>query len=284
VSELLQVSGPLQKRPSSQTEAVGPVQLAPGMQPVMVHTSPMGHIEESKSDSQASEVSLQLSTEQATPSLHITVVPASQPTPTVQLSVPLQKAPSSQRESTPTLRQASMVASQLSSVHVSPSSQLGGVPGRQSSVGEQSSAPLQKVPSSHIPSSMTFRHPPPISEHESSVQATPSSQVGAVPAMQLKTGSQISGPSQMTPLSQRASSGVLTQPDVGLQVSTVHGRASAQDMGVPGAQSPETQVSVPVQGFMSSQSPSTAQLLPASQPVGAVPDAPVQTKPAPHMG
>jgi hypothetical protein len=44
LSELLHVSKPLQNRPSSQMLAVGPVHMAPGVQPSAVHTSPAPHI------------------------------------------------------------------------------------------------------------------------------------------------------------------------------------------------------------------------------------------------
>jgi hypothetical protein len=44
---LEQVSTPLQKNPSSQTLAVGPVHIIPGTQPDVVQTSPDVHIDES---------------------------------------------------------------------------------------------------------------------------------------------------------------------------------------------------------------------------------------------
>ncbi len=101
-------------------------------------------------------------------------------------------------------------------------------------VGEQSSAPLQKTPSSQRPSSTVLTQPPTVSEQESRVQLIPSLQFSGVPDRQLREGSQISMPSQTTPLSQLASLAVLMQPAVGSQVSSVQAIESEQSSAVPG--------------------------------------------------
>jgi len=93
------------------------------------------------------------------------------------------------------------------------------------------------------------------SSQESSVQATPSSITGGVPAWQSSTGSQTSAPSQKSPLSQRAAFGAFTTASAtSSQESSVQATPSSTEGGVPGWQ-PATgsQVSTPLQKRPSSQ-------------------------------
>ncbi len=154
-----------------------------------------------------------------------------------QVSVPVQKSPSSQAESTVVLTHASVVVSQLSVVHEKPSSQVGVVPGRQpvvasapAAVGAQVSVPVQKAPSSQEVSSGVLIHEALVSSHVSVVQDKPSSQSGGVPGAQPVTASapaadglHCSMPLQNVPSPQETPSGVNTQePDAVSQVSVVH--------------------------------------------------------------
>ena len=74
------------------------------------------------------------------------------------------------------------------------------VPAWQSRVALHVSAPLQKSPSSQVPSFATLSQESVLSLHESSVQPTPSSQVTAVPVWhEHMSGLQISIPVQNRP-------------------------------------------------------------------------------------
>src|SRR5262245_16310885 len=83
-----------------------------------------------------------------------------------------------------------------------------GVAAWQPALGSQVSAPLQNRPSSHSPLLAMLSHRSADSLHESSVQLTPSLQLGAVLAVQTATPvleSQVSTPLQNRPSSQTIS-------------------------------------------------------------------------------
>src|SRR5947207_3053743 len=126
--------------------------------------------------------------------------------PSLHVSGPLQKTPSSQGSVFGTWRQPSC-GSQLSSVQTLWSSHEGAVPGVHW-LPTQVSAPSQTLPLSQSPSvTQQFGmgvcwHPTPASQ-ESAVQNTWSSQSSGVPFTHAPVvGSQVSAPSQASPLSQ----------------------------------------------------------------------------------
>jgi hypothetical protein len=264
-----QVSAPSQNRPLSQKASSG------------VFT-------------QVSAASSQESRVQPTPSSQLAGAPLMQfPAPS-QISPTLQKSPSSQAEpesSKVQLAEQQSPSSVFPSSHSSPDSTVpfpqtaagsqvsvpslqvsvagsqGGVPGWQSFTASQVSAPLQKSPSSQSRSSGALSHWSVFSLQRSVVQSTPSSQSTGVPGWQSFTASQVSTPSQNSPLLQAASSGVLSQESVpSLQASTVHPTPSSQSTGVPGWQSSwASQVSAPSQNRPLSQTASSGVLLHVSE-------------------
>src|SRR5690606_157408 len=106
--------------------------------------------------------------------------------------------------------QLSDASSQLSTVQSTPSSHSTGTPGWQSSTASQVSTPSQKAPLSHALSSASLEQLSESSSQKSTVHETPSSQTGAVAVTQ-PVAPHVSTPSQKTPLSHRASSGVVPQ-------------------------------------------------------------------------
>src|SRR6267143_559881 len=94
----------------------------------------------------------------------------------------------------------------------------------------------------------------PLGPQESAVQGLLSSQLRAVPGVQAPA-LQISSPLQTLPSEQEVPSatGLLKQPVVGSQASVVQALLSLQTSGVPGAQRPCSQVSLPLQALPSEQ-------------------------------
>jgi hypothetical protein len=95
---------------------------------------------------------------QETPSSQLGGAPAMQPCVASQISAPSQKTPSSHIVASGVCAHAFAVSSQASTVHATPSSQLGAAPATQPVVaspfaGSHVSAPLQYTPSSHWVSS-----------------------------------------------------------------------------------------------------------------------------------
>jgi uncharacterized membrane protein len=181
---------------------------------------------------QALAVVLQLSAVQSIPSLQLGGVPDWQPV-ALQVSAPLQKLPSSQALFCGVWTQALAVVLQLSAVQATPSSQLGGVPGRQPAVALQVSAPLQKLPSSQALFCGVWTQALAVVLQLSAVQRIASSQLGGMPGRHPTVALQVSAPLQKLPSSQLGA--------------------------VPGWQTPLTQVSTPLQAFPSLQSAFVAQ-------------------------
>ena len=160
-----------------------------------------------------------------------------------------------------------MTASQLSSVHALPSSQLGGVlptqlPRLQTSTvvhallslqgritppvhtpATQLSLAVQVLPSSHAPplTGVCWHWPPEVAPQVSAVQGLPSSQLGAGPPKQLPP-LQVSAVVQALPSSQGLVLLAWTQPDVELQLSGLQGLPSSQLAAGPPTQLPPLQV------------------------------------------
>src|SRR5438093_381892 len=131
----------------------------------------------------------------ATPSLQ-GGVPGRQPPVGSQVSTPLQYSPSSHAALLGVWSQESVCSLQESKVQAMPSSQLGGVPGRQPAVGSQVSTPLQYSPSSHAALLGVWSQESVCSLQESKVQAMPSSQLGGAPGTQPTVGLHVSTPLQ----------------------------------------------------------------------------------------
>src|SRR5439155_1019499 len=182
-----------------------------------------------------------------------------------------------------------------------PSSQLGGLPGLQVPP-PQTSRPLQTVPSSHGFVLLACWQPFAASQ-ESSVQTLPSSQLGAVPGLQVPAP-QTSRPLQTVPSSHGLVLFVCWQSVAGWVGSSVQTLPSSQLGAVPGLQVPPPQTSRPLQTVPSSHGlvllvcwqpltasqESSVQMLPSSQ-LGAVPglqvpppqtSRPLQTVPSSH--
>src|SRR5512139_2969974 len=91
------------------------------------------------------------------------------------------------------------------------------------------------------PTEQSSRFTQPVAgSQESPVQATPSSQVGGVPAVQAPAPSQVSAPLQASPSAQAVPTGAGTcpQPPTGSQESMVQALASEQSRAVPAWHSP----------------------------------------------
>ncbi len=139
---------------------------------------------------------------QSTPSPHEGAGPDTQSLTASQDSGPLQKTPSSgQWALLGIFAHRLLPASHESSVQSTPSSQVGASPDTQSLTASQDSGPSQNVPLSQLPLLGMCTHRSLPASHESSVQSTPSSQVGTGPDTQSLTASQDSGPLQKTPSS-----------------------------------------------------------------------------------
>jgi hypothetical protein len=149
--------------------------------------------------SQSSVASLQVSIVHETPSLQFGVEPAWQSCVTWHVSTPLQNSPSSQAPLSAMLSQPSVLSLQESTVQLTASSQAGGVPDRQSSVGWQTSVPLQNRPSLHAPLFGTCEQSSAASLQLSVVHETPSSQFGTAPATHEPAPLQVSLPLQCGP-------------------------------------------------------------------------------------
>src|SRR3970040_1664392 len=108
----------------------------------------------------------------------------------------------------------SLASSHPSPVQGPPSSQFGAVPAWQPFTGSHVSVPLQYRLSSQAALFGVWVQMSLASSHASTVQGTPSSQFGAVPAWQPFTGSQASVPLQYRPSSQDAVFGVWVQMSV----------------------------------------------------------------------
>src|SRR5439155_11450212 len=175
--------------------------------------------------------------------------------PAWQVSEPLQASPSEQEapSGTAALTHLSSCGSQRSAVQALPSSHEGAGPGVQAPAW-QVSAPSQKRPSEQEVPSATGVWMQPLGPQESVVQGLLSSQLSGVPGVQAPAW-QVSEPLQTLPSEQEAPSAAVTceQPPVGLQASTVQGLASLQSSGVPGEQTPDWQVSAPLQTLPSEQ-------------------------------
>src|SRR5262245_3388328 len=97
-----------------------------------------------------------------------------QPSCGLQISVPVQKRPSSQAEFCARLRQLALGSTHRSKVQATLSLQVTVVPCTQSWNGSQSSVPLQAKPSSQNAWFTRFEQVPPFGLQRSTVQLTPS--------------------------------------------------------------------------------------------------------------
>jgi hypothetical protein len=137
-------------------------------------------------------------------------------------------------------------------VHASLSLQLRGVPAVQVPLW-QVSPPLQTLPSEHEVPFVTFVFTQPVDGlHESVVQTFESLQLSGVPLVQVPLW-QVSAPLQTLPSLHDAplTTGVCTQPVLGLHVSMVQTLESLQLSGVPAVQVPLWQVSLPLHTVLS---------------------------------
>ena len=142
-----------------------------------------------------------------------------------------------------------VAAVQESSVHGLPSSQFGGGPPTHLPPAHVSPV-VQAFPSSHRAAFGLFTQPV-VGLQTSSVQAFPSSQLGASPPTH-RPPVQVSAVVHAFPSSQGAVFGLLTQSLAGSQESSVHGLPSSQLRAAP-VQTPSEHMSPVVQAFPSSQ-------------------------------
>ena len=142
-----------------------------------------------------------------------------------------------------------VTAVQESSVHGLPSSQFGGGPPTHLPPAHVSPV-VQAFPSSHRAAFGLFTQPV-VGLQTSSVQAFPSSQLGASPPTH-RPPVQVSAVVHAFPSSQGAVFGLLTQSLAGSQESSVHGLPSSQLRAAP-VQTPSEHMSPVVQAFPSSQ-------------------------------
>jgi hypothetical protein len=187
-------------------------------------------------------------------SLQLSAVPAAQ-APLWQVSAPLHRLPSAHEVPLATgMAVQPKMESQPSVVHGLPSLQLSAVPAVQAPLW-QVSAPLQTLPSLHeVPFSTGALTQPVAGLQLSVVHTFPSLQLSGVPAVHTPLW-QISLPLQTLPSAQEVplATGVVVQPNVGLQLSVVHGLPSLQARGVPAVHTPLWQVSAPSQTSASGQ-------------------------------
>jgi hypothetical protein len=195
---------------------------------------------------------LQLSVVHAFPSLQLSAEPAAH-VPFWHVSAPLQTFASA--HGVP-FRTAAAVQPkdglQLSVVHTLPSLQTSAVPAVHVPLWHVS-GPLQTFPSEHeVPFSTADVVHPVAGLQPSVVHTLPSLQTSGVPPAHAPPW-QDSGPLQTLPSEHAVplATGVVVQPDVGLQESVVHGFESLQTSGVPAVHAPLWQVSAPLQRFES---------------------------------
>jgi hypothetical protein len=144
--------------------------------------------------------------------------------------------------------------SQVSVVHTLASLQLSARPATQKDP-RQVSLPLHTLPSGHgVPPGTVTKAQPLAGLQPSVVQALPSLQTSGVPPLHVPLW-QLSAPLQALPSRQGVplARGAFAQPKTALQVSPVHGLPSPQASGVPAAQAPAWQVSLPLQTVPSAQ-------------------------------
>lgn len=142
--------------------------------------------------------------------------------------------------------------SQASTVHGLLSSQVTAVPGLQAPLLQASPA-VQALPSSHTPV-RALNTQPFCASQPSTVQGLPSLHVALEPAVHLPPW-QLSPWVHALPSLQGAATLPWMQPDLGSQLSVVHGLASSQPRGPPGWQLPAAQLSPLVQALPSVQFP-----------------------------
>jgi hypothetical protein len=179
-------------------------------------------------------------------SLHTIAVPAHRPPE--QVSVAVHAFPSSQ-DAVLFVWTQPVAGSQLSSVHGLLSSQFNApVPGWQLPPA-QTSPVVQKLPSSHA--AVLFVKTQPVAGLQLSVvQALLSLQTTAEPGTHTPPP-HVSPKVQAFPSLHGFVLFVKTQPEAGLQLSSVHGLLSLHTTGVPGLQTPPPQVSPAVQALPS---------------------------------
>jgi hypothetical protein len=144
------------------------------------------------------------------------------------------------------------VGLQLSVVQTLPSLQSRGLPAVQVPFWQVSLPLHASLSAQDVPFSTGVVVHPVAGLHESVVQGLPSSQLGAVPAVQTPAW-QVSAPSQASPSLHEVplSTGVCVQPNTVSQPSVVQGLLSLQLSGVPVVHTPLWQVSPPLQTFVS---------------------------------
>ena len=141
---------------------------------------------------------------------------------------------------------------QLSLVHGLSSAQLGTLPAHEP--WKHTSLTLQTWPSSHAAPSLLVCTQPLKNPQESMVHASPSSQSTLLPGLHTPP-TQPSPLVQALPSSQLPSVLACVQPLAGSQPSLVQGLPSSQPMLSPGAHTPSTHMSAPVQALPSAQAP-----------------------------
>ena len=143
--------------------------------------------------------------------------PDSQPSPTLQTSAPLQKAPSSQRVSTGSCSIVSVLSSQFATVHATPSSAVGAMPETQPTSLSQLSTPLQNSPSSQLKGEPETQDPAP-SQASAEVHASPSEQADAAPSK--KQAEEQQSPSAIPPSSQSSPNSIVPFPQTAKRLVT----------------------------------------------------------------
>jgi hypothetical protein len=231
--------------PSSQLGGAPPTQIPPEQVSLVVHALPSLQGAVLLTCVQP-EAGLQASSVHTLPSLQLGGAPPTQ-MPPAQVSLVVQALPSL-HESVLLVCVQPDAGLQASSVHTLPSSQLGGAPPTQIPPA-QASLVVHALPSSQGAVLLTCVQPV-AGLHESSVQTFPSSQLGAVPPMQVPP-EQASPVVQESPSSQGPALLVCVQPEAGLQASSVQTLPSSQLGGAPPIQTPPAHVSLVVQGLPS---------------------------------
>jgi hypothetical protein len=256
-----QVSAPLHRLPSGQAVPFGTTALlqTPAVQVSAVHgfeslqsAFTVQELHEGTGACWQPETALQASVVHASPSLQLRGVPAAH-VPFWQASAPLHTLLSPHgvpfRTDVAVHPKAGL---QPSVVHTLPSLQTSAVPALQVPLWHVS-GPLQTFPSEHeVPFRTAVAVHPVDGLQLSVVQTFPSLQTSGVPPAHAPAW-QDSAPLQTLPSEHAVpfATGVVVQPEVGLQPSVVHGFESLQTTGVPAVHAPLWQVSAPLQRFPS---------------------------------
>jgi hypothetical protein len=129
---------------------------------------------------------------------------------------------------------------QLSAVHGFPSSTFGAAPAEHVPAALHVSAPLHALPSEHdVPAGSGVCMTPVAGEQVSAVHGFPSSTIGGVPGKHAPVALHVSAPLHTFPSEHdMPAAGMCATPDIGSQLSIVHGFPSSTTSSVPATHAP----------------------------------------------